>query len=99
MVGSPCPDLKGFLGDTSDKEPTCQCRRLRRHKFDPWVWKIPWRRAWPRTPVFLPGESHGQRTLGATVHGVAESNTDEATEQAHLPRLGRKRVGGISREE
>ena len=30
---------------------------------DPWVRKIPWRRAWPPTPVFLPGESHGQRSL------------------------------------
>ena len=31
--------------------------------FDPWVGKVPWRRAWQPTPVFLPGESHGQRTL------------------------------------
>ena len=36
------------------------CRRL---KFDPWVVKIPWRREWLPTPVFLPGESHGQRSL------------------------------------
>ena len=34
-----------------------------RHKFSPWVGKIPWRRAWQPTPVFLPGESHGQRRL------------------------------------
>ena len=31
--------------------------------FNPWVGKIPWRRAWQLTPVFLPGESHGQRSL------------------------------------
>ena len=31
--------------------------------FDPWVGKIPWRRHWPPTPVFLPGRSHGQRSL------------------------------------
>ena len=31
--------------------------------FDPWVGKIPWRKGWPPTPVFLPGESHGQRSL------------------------------------
>ena len=31
--------------------------------FDPWVRKIPWKREWPPTPVFLPGESHGQRSL------------------------------------
>ena len=30
---------------------------------DPWVGKIPWRKEWLRTPVFLPGESHGQRDL------------------------------------
>ena len=32
-------------------------------RFDPWVGKIPWRRAWQPTPVSLPGESHGQRSL------------------------------------
>ena len=36
----------------------------RRHGFDPWVKKIPWRRKWKPTPVFLPGKSHGQRSLG-----------------------------------
>ena len=41
-----------------------QCQRHRRCGFDPWVRKIPWRRAWQPTPVFLPGESHGQRILG-----------------------------------
>ena len=34
-----------------------------RLRFDPWVGKITWRRAWQSTPVFLPGESHGQRSL------------------------------------
>ena len=34
-----------------------------RLRFDPWVRKIPWRRAWLPTPVLLPGESHGQRSL------------------------------------
>ena len=33
-------------------------------EFDPWVRKIPWGRKWQPTPVFLPGESHGQRSLG-----------------------------------
>ena len=45
------------------KEPSCQCKRLKSCRFDPWVGKIPWRRAWQPTPVFLPGESHGQRSL------------------------------------
>ena len=56
----------------SGKESACQCRR---HTFDPWVGKIPWRRPWQPTPVFLPGESHGQRSLAGTVHGVAKSQT------------------------
>ena len=51
------PSLVGFPGGTS-KEPTCQCRRRKRCGFDPWIGKIPWRRAWRSTPVFLPGESH-----------------------------------------
>ena len=34
-----------------------------RCEFNPWVGKIPWRRKWQPTPVFLPGESHGQRSL------------------------------------
>ena len=44
----------------SGKESTCQCRR---HRFNSWVRKIPWRRKWQPIPVFLPGEFHGQRSL------------------------------------
>ena len=56
-----CP--KGCIGLPrwfSGKETSCQCRR---HRFDPWVGKIPWRRKWQPTPVFLPGEFQGQRSL------------------------------------
>ena len=52
---------KGILGLPwwlSSKESTCQCRKH-------WVGKIPWRREWQPTPVFLPGESHGQRSLAS----------------------------------
>ena len=66
-----------FPGGADGKEPTYQCRR---HGFNLWVGKIPWRRKWQSTPVFLPGESHGQRSLAAVVHRVAkESDTTEAT--------------------
>ena len=41
----------------------------------PWREKIPWRRAWQPTPVFLPGKSHRQRSWQATVHGVTKSQT------------------------
>ena len=39
------------------------CLPCQRYRFDPWVTKIPWKRKWLPTPVFLPGESHGQRSL------------------------------------
>ena len=53
------PDLA--LSGTSGKEPACQCRRLKTHRFDPWVEKIPWKKAWQPTPIFLPEESLGLR--------------------------------------
>ena len=49
----------------SSKESTCQCRRYKRHGFDPWVGKIPQRRKRQSTPVFLPGKFHGQRSLAS----------------------------------
>ena len=51
-----------------------------------WVGKIPWRRAWQPTPVFLPGDPREQRSLaGYTVYGVTESDMSEATEPTCLP--------------
>ena len=41
----------GFPGGANGKEPICQCRRHKRHRFNPWVRKIPWRRKWQPTPV------------------------------------------------
>jgi len=49
-----------------------------------WVRKIPWRREWQSTPVFLPGESHGQRSLEVyTPWGCKESDMTEVTEYEH----------------
>ena len=65
------PDLRATV---RAKEPTCQCRRRKRCGFIPWVGNSPWRRAWPPTPVLLPGESHGQRSLaGYSPWGRKES--------------------------
>ena len=51
-----------------------------RCKFDPWVWKIPWKRAWQPSPVFLPGESHWQKSLvGYNPQGRIELDTAEVT--------------------
>ena len=57
------------------------CSGYRRWEFHPWVRKIPWGRAWQPTPVFLPGESHGQRAWRATVHGLKRIGHDLATKK------------------
>ena len=71
--------LWGFPSGASGKEPACQCRRHKRIRFDPWVRKILWRRAWQPTLVLLPGESQGQRSLeGYRPWGQKELDTAEA---------------------
>ena len=56
--------IEGNEGVPGGSETNCQCRRhrTRRPEFDLWVGKIPWRREWQPTPIFLPGEFHGQRS-------------------------------------
>ena len=67
--------LQGFPRWLSGKESACHCRRL---GFNPWVRKIPWRRKWQPTPVFLPGKSHGQGSLaGYSLWGRKESDVTE----------------------
>ena len=69
-----------FPGGTSGKEPAFQCKRCKRHGFDPWVREIPSRRVWQPTPLFLAGEFHGQRSLmGYCPQGHKDSDTTEAT--------------------
>ena len=58
-----CTGVTGLPTWLSSKESTYQSRKCKRHGFDPWVRKIPWRRKWQPTTVFLPGEFHGQRSL------------------------------------
>ena len=55
-------EVKGLPWWLSSKKKICL--QSRKPKFDPWVGKIPWRRAWQLTPVFLPGESHRQSLMG-----------------------------------
>jgi len=65
----------GFPGGSDGKASACNAGDL---EFDPWVGKIPWRRKWQPTPVFLPGKSHGQRTLvGYSSWGCKELDTTE----------------------
>ena len=66
----------GYSDGASDEEPACQLKICEKHRFSPWVGKIPWRREWLPTTVFLPGESHEQRSLaGYSPWGCKESNS------------------------
>ena len=67
-------NVKGFSGGSPVKESTCNGLSHRIHGLHPWVGKIPWRSKCQPTPVFLLGESHGQRSLVGTVYGAAESD-------------------------
>ena len=68
-----------FPGGSDGKSFFLQCGRP---GFNPWVGKIPWRREWQPTPVFLPGESHGWRSLaGYSPWGRKEL---DPTEQLHF---------------
>ena len=60
---SPFEMLLGLLQWLSRWRICLWCRRPRRLEFDPWVGKIPWRKKWQPTPVFLPAKFHGQRSL------------------------------------
>ena len=63
-----------------------QCRRRRRHRrpeLDAWIRKIPWRRKWHPTPVFLPEKSHGQRSpAGYSPRGHSKSDMTEQLSSA-----------------
>ena len=67
--------IQGFPSGASGKELICQCRGRKRCEFNPWIWKICWRRAWQSTTIFLPGESHGQRNLMGCSPWIANSQT------------------------
>ena len=55
--------ISGLPRWRTGKEYACQCRRPKRPGFYPWVGKIPWRRTWQPTPLFLNGKFSGQRSL------------------------------------
>ena len=70
----------GLPGGTSGTELPCQCMGLKRPGLDPWVRKISWRRKWQPTPVFLPGESYGLRSLASYIPwSCKRSNITEVT--------------------
>ena len=72
--------LLDFPGGTSGKESTCQCMRCQRRRLDLWVGKIPWRKEWQPTPLFLSGKPTGQRSLaGCSPWGHKELDMTEYT--------------------
>ena len=75
----------GFPGGTSGKEPIYQYRRHKRQRFNPWIGKIPWRRAQQPTPVSLPGESHEQRNLeGYSLSGHSHTRLKQLSMHTHI---------------
>ena len=68
--------------------------------FDPWDEKIPWRRKWQPTPVFLPGKSHGQRSLvGYSPWGSQKSRHDLVTKEQQPEEEVIKVTNGTFRED
>ena len=77
--------IRGLPWWCSSKQSACQCRR---RECDPWVRKIPWRRQWQPTSVFLPKKSRGQRSLaGYSLLGRKESDMTEHSTAALMTRL------------
>ena len=71
-------ETRGFPGGSNSEEPTYQCRRHERL-----LLAMPWRKAWQPTAAFLPGESHGQRSLvGYIPWGQKESDMTDETQHA-----------------
>ena len=76
--------IRGLPQWLSGKESACSAE-LQETQVQSWVGKIPWRRAKQHTPVFLPGECHGQRSLeGYSPWGRKQSDTIQATSPTHM---------------
>ena len=84
-------------GSGSGKESACQ---FRRHGFNPWVRKIPWRRKWQSTPLFLPGKFHGQRSLASYSpwgHKELDTTQPSLTHLSDLNEPNLKALNGLAR--
>ena len=68
--------IMGFPVGARNKEPSCQCWRCKRHRFDSCFGKTPWRRKWQPMPVCLSGESHGQRSLVGYIYPWDRKESD-----------------------
>ena len=85
----------GFPSDSEVKSSPAMQETRQRLGFHLWVGKIPWRRAWQPTSVFLPGKPHGQRSLvGCGPWGLTVGH--DWSEWAHQPLLSSRGVQGAS---
>ena len=91
----PCPfvwhpfwNTPAWKSKTTKKEFAWEFKRC---GFNPWVGKIPWSKKWQPTPLFLPGKSHGQRSLGGCSPGAAKSQKQLNRAQANSVSSGRRR--------
>ena len=73
----------GFQGAATCEESACQFQKHKRHGFDLWVGTIPWSRKWQPTPIFLPGEFHGQRSPAGYPMGSQKVGHKWATAHTH----------------
>ena len=73
-----------FPGGASDKEPACQCKRHKRHRFDPWVRKTSWRRAWQPFQDSCLENRMDRGTWQASVHRIAKSWTQLKWLSVHM---------------
>ena len=81
------------------KNPPANAGQLKRHRFHLSVGNILLRRAWQPTPVFLPGQSHGQRSLeGYSPWGCKESDTDTTKATSHAPKSGERTDGAVQQK-
>ena len=79
----------------SGKESACQYRRHRRHEFNPWVRRIPWRRKWQPTRLFLPENPMDRGAWQATAHGVLKS---QIKQHAHVDQLRNPKTNRVEIE-
>ena len=87
MVEMDCRAFQVALGSLPAPAHECGCKRS---GLDAWVRKMPWRRAWQPSPVFFPGESHGQRSLADySPQGHKELDMTEATQHAMVMKKGK----------
>ena len=79
---------------SSGKESSCQFRRFKRCRLYPWIGKIPWRRKWQLTPVFLPGESPWTEELGRKQSVGSQRVRETERLSTHIRLTNRSAVSG-----